>query len=265
MRSRSKPAIHYLGLLTLILFAAINALPANADSADPPDVVVFCEPTLQHAIGDVGALWRRETGVPVRIFSAPTALLIEELSHRPRSDLIIGEATDLMASALQRELIKAPSGPIWRNRLVVAKRGATLSDSEPAPQVDLSTIAGPGPIAIVDIDVATAGDDSRRALQSLGLLERVQKYSIGVVGTEDAAFLLSNGTARLALLNVTDVAANHGLSVVARFPDESYPAITYWLAETSAVRSPNAEKFEAFLRAPAAQAVLRANGLEILP
>jgi molybdate transport system substrate-binding protein len=251
--------------LALALLAAIDTLPANADPADPPDVVVFCEPTLHHAIGDVGALWRRQTGVPVRIFSAPTTLLIEEISHRPRSDLIIGEANDLMASALQRELIKAPSGPIWRNRLVVAQRGAAPSGSEPAPQVDLSTIAGPGPIALVDAGVATAGDDSRRALQSLGFLESVQKHSIGVVGTEDAAFLLAEGTASLALLNATDVAAHRHLSVVARFPDESYPAITYWLAETSAVRSPNAEKFEAFLRAPAAQAVLRANGLEILP
>ena len=45
--------------LALMLPAAAAGIgSARADEYVAPDVVVFCEPTLQHALGQIAALWR---------------------------------------------------------------------------------------------------------------------------------------------------------------------------------------------------------------
>jgi molybdate transport system substrate-binding protein len=249
-----------LGLLILILLAAANISPARADYIVAPDVVVFCEPAVRHAIADVALLWRRQTGVPVRVFTSPTPLLLEQLSHRIRSDLIVGESDAMAAAAVRRRLVKEIPFRAWRNRLVVAEPA-----TGPQPARDLATLIKTGPIALVDAPMAAAGVDSRKALQTLGLWDAAQGHSVGVAGTDDAIFLLVGGKARLAVIDATDLAANPGLHLAGSFPDDSYPPIIYWIAQTTAVLSPNAEKFESFLRQPEAQERLRADGLEVLP
>ena len=109
-----------LGLLGSALSSAASS-PARAQLA--PDVVVFCEPTLKYAIADVAALWRKETGVPVRIFTSRTWALIAEMPHA-RDDLVIGEGEANIAAASARHTIKPETVQrLWRNRLVVAARG----------------------------------------------------------------------------------------------------------------------------------------------
>jgi molybdate transport system substrate-binding protein len=247
----------------LLLLASLAIPAAHADSAFPPDVVVLCAPTLRSALSDVGALWRRQTGFPVILFASPTPLLLEQMGHRIRSDLIVAEGEDAAVEAIRRKLIKPETRfGGWRNRLVVAlRRGASL----PAQGGSLAALAGDDPIALVDPAVAVAGQDSRAALEHLGVWDGLQKHVTGVVGTADAVFLLTTGKVTRALVYATDVAADPALSVAATLPDDSYPAIRYWVAETSVAQSPNVASFEAFLREPAAQQRLRADGLEVTP
>jgi molybdate transport system substrate-binding protein len=250
--------------LGLMLAAVAAAGTARADEYIAPDVVVFCEPTLQHALGQIAALWRRRSGAPVRIFAAPTALLLEQIGHGIRSDFIIGEGEAAAETAVQRRLIKPETRfGGWRNHLVVAQRGAALAAAELSRASDLVILAGAGSIALVDPPVAVSGAYSRQALDSLGLWDGLQGHALGVVDTQEAAFLLDDGKARLAMVYATDVAAHPGLAIVARFPDDAYPAIVYWGAQTQQVRSPRADDFAAFLRRPEAQEQLRKAGLEV--
>jgi molybdate transport system substrate-binding protein len=251
-------------ILGLMLAASAAIGTARADEYIAADVVVFCEPTLQHALGQVATLWRRRGGAPVRIFTAPTALLLEQIGHGIRGDIIIGEGDAAVATALQRRLIKPEtrfSG--WRNRLVVAQRGAASAAAELSRASNLVTLAGAGSVAIVDPPVAASGAYSRQALDALGLWDGLQGHALGVVDTDEAAFLLDDGEARLALVYATDVAAHPGLAIVARVPDDAYPAIVYWSAQMQQVRSPRADEFAAFLRQPEAREGLRKAGLEV--
>jgi molybdate transport system substrate-binding protein len=254
-----------VALSALMLLAAATTAPVRAEYVIAPDVVVFCEPTLQHAVADAARLWRRQTGIPVRIFSAPTALLLEEISHHIRSDLVIAEGEDTAALAVQRKLIK-PETRIgaWRNRLMVARRDAVSEPLAPLTPRALAALFGTAPIAIVDAPVARAGRDSRKALETLGLWDAVQGQTVGVVDTADASFLLADGKVRFAIVYATDLAANPDFSG-GSLPDDAYQPILYWMAETSTLLSPNAVEFAAFLRQPPAQQRLRADGLEILP
>ncbi len=247
--------------LLLLLLAGMGS--ARAQSAWPvPDVVVFCEPTLKHSIEDVSALWRRQGGPPVRVFTAPTALLIEEIGHRIRSDVIVGQGEESAATAVQRALIKpdTQSGG-WRNRLVVAvpRQSGTASGGASA------ALAGDVPTALVDSAVDPAGADTHQALDTLGVSARLAAHAQGVVGTADAAFLLANGKVGRAVVYMTDVAADPSLASAGLLPDESYPPVRYWIAETSVALSPNTAAFLAFLQKPETKQKLRDDGLEVMP
>ena len=250
---------HKVWLLAIAFCVAAISVPARADYPVAPDVVVFCEPTLQHAVADVAALWSNETGVPVRIFTSPTWALLQQISYHARSDVVIGEGDTMAAAATERQLIKTETlQRLWRNRLVVAALAK-------AGSVNLAGLAGKEPIAIVDPPVAVAGAKGEKALESLGLWDTVQANAVGVVDTADAAFLLEQGKVRLALVYATDVAADPSFAVADRLPDASYSPIVYWVAQTAHSLSPNAGKFIAFLHQAGAQERLRDDGLEVLP
>jgi molybdate transport system substrate-binding protein len=250
---------HYVWELALAYCLAATAIPARADYPVAPDVVVFCEPTLQHAVADVAALWRKETGVPVHIFTSPTRALLQQIAHHARDDVVIGEGDTRAAEATEQHLIKAETlQRLWRNRLIVAG----LAKAGPG---NLEGLAGKEPIAIVDPPVAVAGAEGEKALQSLGLWDAVQANAVGVVDTADGAFLLEQGKVRLALIYATDVTADPSFTVADRLPDASYSPIVYWVAEPQYSLSPNAGKFIDFLHQSNAQQRLHADGLEVLP
>ncbi|MBV8119071.1 MAG: molybdate ABC transporter substrate-binding protein [Alphaproteobacteria bacterium] len=262
LHNRRAAAIGWL--LPIILLAAV---PAHADYPVAPDVVVFCEPTLSYAITDVAALWRSETGIHVRVFASPTAVLLEQIAHHARADVLIGEGEANAGTAAKRGLISPGTlERVWRNQLVVAalagSAGAAGTGSPAAGS--LAAAAGKQPIAIVDPWAATAGAASQKALQSLGLWQAVSAKSIGVVGTADAVYLLAQGKVPLAIVYATDVAADPALMIAERLPAASYPPVVYWLAQTQHSLSPNTGKFIAFLQGALAHQRLRADGLEVL-
>jgi molybdate transport system substrate-binding protein len=262
-------AIGGLALSLLTVFAPAAIAPARAAYVVAPDVVVFCEPTLQHTITDLGALWRKQTGIPVRVFTSPTWALLEQISHRARSDIVIGEGEAASNAATERHLIRPETlRRLWRNQLVVAATVdeiANAKSTSPSRAHNLAALAGNGPIALVDPATALAGAEGKRALQALGLWEAVSSRSVGVVDTADASYLLAEGKVQLALVYATDVAADPAFAVTDRFPASSYAQIVYWIAQTHNALSPNAENFVAFLHHAQAQERLRADGLEVLP
>jgi len=131
-----------LGLAAVVLLAPGN--PAHADDKRAPDVVVFCDPTLEPALHKVGALWHSRTGVPVWIFAAPTDLLLAQVDRNARSDIVITKGEAASAAAVQRETVKPePRFAAWRNRLVIAgpTKGHPPSGVAP-PDVDLALLTG---------------------------------------------------------------------------------------------------------------------------
>jgi molybdate transport system substrate-binding protein len=233
--------------------AVLLASPARAEISSAPDVVVFVEPTLRHAVADLGALFRARTGAPVRIFSAPSVMLVGEIPFT-RDDVMILQGSAIDVALARKAAAAAPLVPLGKNHLVVARRGAG------APQSPGELPTG-GPVAIVDAAVPDQlGGLSHGVLDGLrwpALDTRV----IGVARDADATFLLSSGDASYAVVYNTDVVADPSLGIAAVLPDPATP-ITYTAALSSHNSSPNAQKFLDFLTTPEARAKLRADGLE---
>jgi ABC-type molybdate transport system substrate-binding protein len=251
-------------LLALSLIAAAVNLPARADYPVAPDVVVFCQPTLRRLVTDLGAKWTAETGVPVRVFAAPNWANLAQLVHPSRDDVLFGEG-DIAAA---KDLIRNDTVlKLWQNKLVAA---ALTDDAEkaraasPPMPLNLASVAGKAPIAIVDPPVAEAGKETEAALQTLGLWNPVKSNSIGVVGTADAAFLLSQRKVKLAIIYASDASANRDFTVTDTLPVSGQPTV-YWAALTARAPSPNAAKFLAFLGKPEVREQGKTDGLEVLP
>ncbi|MBV8888611.1 MAG: substrate-binding domain-containing protein [Alphaproteobacteria bacterium] len=256
-------------LLTIAaLCTAATAATARADYPVAPDVVVFCEPTLRVLIVDLGAQWRKETGIPLRVFAAPTWANLQQLARHARDDVMIGEGDAAAASAAGQDLINGETLlRLWRNHLVVAALTGELRKARarsPPAAFDLAAIAGRAPVAIVDPGVAQTGKDGERALRAVGMWAAVSAKSIGVVDTADAAFLLSEGGVELAVLYASDAALHRDFTVTDTLPDADPPTV-YWAAQTARAMSPNAAKFLDFLRRPDVRARGLDAGLEVLP
>jgi ABC-type molybdate transport system substrate-binding protein len=256
-------------LLPIALLCAIAAsAAARADYPVAPDVVVFCEPTLRRVVADLGAQWTKETGVPVRVFAAPTWANLAQIARHTRDDVVIGEGDAVAASATAQHLIKGETVlKLWQNKLVVAALTSDLDAARaasPPHPLNLASVAGKAPIAIVDPPVAVAGADTEKALQALGLWDVASAKSVGVVDTADAAFLLSEGSVKLAVLYATDVSAAADFAITDNLPAAS-PPIVYWAAQTERALSPNTAKFLDFLHRADVRERGRSAGLEVLP
>jgi molybdate transport system substrate-binding protein len=252
--------------LAVVLACGLSRpITAAADYPVAPDVVVFCEPTLRHALSDAAALFRTRTGINVRIFASPTPALLQQIAHHARDDVLVGEGDANASDAGRQQLIEPGTlRMLGRNQLVVAERdGAADSEGSSAVAASLAAVAGRAPVAIVDPWASVAGRDSRQALQSLGLWQQVTSKSQGVVDTAGAVFLLTHDKVRLAIVYATDVVADSRLSVTERFPATSYPPIVYWVAETRHALSPNTARFIDFLGEPQIRRQLGADGVEM--
>jgi molybdate transport system substrate-binding protein len=257
-RAARRAAAAVLGAWALLL----AAMPAVRAEDGAPDVVVFCDPTVSHAVQELGAFWRGRTGIPVRVFPAPTKLLVEMTAHVVHVDMLILQGDKAMDDAVSRKLVKPETRfSAWRTKLVLARRAG---QGMPAP--DLATaLAQNMRVAIVDPGVDPAGDESQAALQAAGVLPLPAGKSVGVVGTPDADFLLASGDVGLALVYATDIAAEPGFALAAPVPDGSYPPITYSIATVTNPVGANTEKFRLFLRSTEAQQRLKSLGLEVSP
>ena len=233
-----------------------------AGPAAPPDVGLYCDPTLAPAMRQLGTLFQARTQVPVAVFSAPPMQMLALIEHDAQDDVLMTLA-DAMDDAVRHKLVKPETRfDGWRNRLVFAARAGDVSSVPTIDPDSLTHLLGSGRIAVTDPTVAAAFDGPA-VLDRLGLTPTVSGKVVGAANTGDVAFLVKSGAARLGLLYLTDVRATPALAVTATL-DPSVASLTYSSAITKKAKSPNSQAFLNFLRTPAAAQLLRAQGLEIL-
>jgi molybdate transport system substrate-binding protein len=236
--------------LVVTLLVLLSALPsvlvpwASPARAAVPDVIVYGEPTLAHALVDVGARFTEQTGVPVHVFVAPPALILAQLRHQVWNDVVV-TLVPWMDQAEQAGVIeKGTRTDAWRNTLVLASAtGVTAAN-------DTFAVTDPTPATTID---------GPAVLAALGLHPT---HLQGVANTANVGFLLDTGAAAQGLVHLTDVRADPKLGVAAPVAPAAYPPIVYAAAISTLTHSPNARAFLDYLHSPAATAVLRADGLE---
>ena len=232
-------------LAQVLLALPVLAVTSKAE-ASTTDIVLTCDTTLGPPMRAAAQVYLRQTGIRVRVFPTGPGLVLSQLEHGIQNDVVCTQR-DVAAKAVQAGLIdsEALQGE-WRNRLVIAAfRGAGLA-------------AARGRVAVSDPTPA-ADMDGPAIVQAMNLR---QTAILGVIDTDEVAFLLSRGQADAGLLHMTDVYANPGLEVIQVIPDGVAPPITYAIAVTKLSVRPNPRAFVDFLLSPPGKTVLKVQGLE---
>ena len=222
------------GLASLAL-----AVSARADETTT-DLAVSCDMTIAPAVAKVGAVYRRQTGIRVRVFPTAPSLLLPQLERDIQNDIIITR-TSVLDAAEQKEIVKPGTRTgTWRNRLVIASGRSNANDifalPDPTPG---SEIDGPAVLATIGLQPARV---------------------LGVLNTDAVAWSLQNGIAGKGLVFQTDVAAYPGLKTERTVPDA--PVLTYAAAITTLAYRGDPPAFLRFLVSPDGEAAMTSAGLE---
>jgi len=265
-----------IGLVAMLL-VLLSALPsvlvpwASPTQAAAPDVIVYGDSTLAHALVDVGARFTEQTGVPVHVFVAPPALILAQLRHQVWNDVVVTQASCMDQAERAGVIEKGTRTGAWRNTLVLARATDVTAANDMVAITDptpAATIDGPAVLVAMGLHpVPVQGADAVQVtlLAKLGLHPT---HVQGVANTAEVGFLLDTGAAAQGLAYLTDVRADPKLSVVAPVAASAFPPIPpiiYAAAISTLTHSPNAHAFLDYLGSAAATEVLRADGLETGP
>ncbi len=245
------------GIAALALAGA--ALPAAAGT-----VVIFAAASLKTAMDDVSESYARETGNTMRVALAGSSVLARQIQQGAPADVFISanpgwmdllEADGLIDAGSRRDLLG--------NALVLvsAQPQATVALG---PDLDLSGLLGPrGRLAMALVDAVPAGIYGKAALEHLGLWQAVAPQVAQADNVRAALALVALGEAPLGIVYATDAQAEPDVSVIATFPAQSHPPITYPVAGLAESDNPLKSQVLSYLGGPAARAAFARQGFTL--
>ena len=165
------------------------------------------------------------------------------------------QAGDLIDRDSRRDLLG--------NTLVLIAHG----DADPveiSPDLDLPAMLGSGRLAMALVEAVPAGIYGRAALQSLGLWDAVAPQVAQTDNVRAALALVALGEAPLGIVYATDARAEPDVTVIASFPPDSHPPISYPVARLYGPAGDGADALMAFLQGAEARALFEAEGFTML-
>ncbi|MEO1723962.1 MAG: molybdate ABC transporter substrate-binding protein [Pseudomonadota bacterium] len=255
----------YLRALGYALLAAMLCIaPARAS-----DLTIFAAASLKEALEEVTALWNAEGGEPARISFAGSAALARQVAQGAPADVFISANTAWMTYLAEDGAIAAETHrDLLANRLVLI---APSEAAQPAsvlyepPTLSTGTAAaffhrlGDGRLAMAFVDAVPAGIYGKAALEALDLWPRLSPSVVQTDNVRTALALVARGETPLGIVYATDALAEPRVTVLARFPEESHPPITYPVAAIAG-RETRAAPFLSFLSTEPARATFARHG-----
>jgi molybdate transport system substrate-binding protein len=250
------------------LLAGAAALPSSPAAAG--DLLIFAAASLKNALDDAEAIYQQESGSEVITSYAASGPLAKQIESGAPADLFISADLDWMDYVEGKGVIKANTRVnLLGNRLVLVAPAANIAQLENSrleigPGFALASALGAGRLAIGDPQSVPAGKYGQGALEKLGVWKDVENRTARADSVRAALLLVSRGEAPLGIVYETDAVADKGVTVVGVFPEDTHPPIIYPIAITAASRNPEAPKFLAWLRSPAAAPVFEKQGFQVL-
>jgi molybdate transport system substrate-binding protein len=251
---------------TLLVFITVAAsVPSHAASAR--DVMVFAAATLQDALDEATTRFQAEAHIGVPVSYGPSAALVKQIANGAPADIFISADADWMNEAEHEGLLYPASRfDLLSSRLVLIAARDSEAAVEIKPGFDLAALLGSGRLAMCDPMMMPAGRYGRAALLSLGVWDSVKDRVAQAATVRAAMIYVSRGEAPLGIVFDTDAVADTSVKIIGTFPRDSHPAIVYPVALTVAGgANPDAARFLAFLKSPAAKSIFASHGYSFLP
>ncbi|WP_159992992.1 molybdate ABC transporter substrate-binding protein [Roseomonas sp. 18066] len=244
----------------LLLSAAQPAMAQGA--AEGP--VVFAAASLTDAMRALGETWRARGNPAPRFSFAASSALARQMEQGAPADIFASADEPWMDYVQQRQLIveATRSSPLANALVLIAPA------DRPAPAITLdrntdflAVLGADGRIATGDPSNVPVGKYAQAALSWMGQWEKVSPRLARADNVRSALLLVERGEAPLGIVYATDAAASKGVRVVATFPPESHPPVTYPFALARRAADDQAAKgFLAFITGPEATATYQRFG-----
>jgi molybdate transport system substrate-binding protein len=237
---------------------------SGAVPAEPKGVTVYAAASLTNVLQTIGDNFTRDTGVPVKFSFAASSTLARQVEAASPADVFLSADQQWMDYLEQRNRIqKTTRIDLLGNRLaLIAPADSTVSLAI-GPRFPLVGALNGGRLATGDPDSVPVGRYARSALTALGVWDQVVDRLVRAEDVRAAMTFVARGEAPLGIVYETDAKVDKRVRVVALFPTDSHPPITYPVALTSEA-SAEALRFLGYLRTPAATAVFEQFGFRVL-
>jgi molybdate transport system substrate-binding protein len=258
--SRFRRVSAWLATSVVISGAIVAGRPASA--AAPDRVLIFAAASLQTAFDALAAPVARAIGVTMTMSYAASSTLARQIESGAPTDLFISADLDWMDQLAARHLIRDGTRVnLLGNSLVLIAPSGHAPKLTIAPGFALAAALGSSRLAVADPAGVPAGKYAQAALTSLGVWASVEKKLAPAEDVRAALRLVARGEAPLGIVYRTDAIADPSVTIVDTFPASTHLPIVYPIAITaSAPEADAAAKVLAYLKSPAARAILAAQG-----
>ncbi len=219
-------------LRRLVLAAAALALVPAARAQEP--LTIFAAASLTDALRDLAQQWQARGNPAPRLSFAASSALARQIEQGAPADLFMSADEPWMDYLQARNLIVDATrlSPLG-NALVLVGPAASTARATLARGTDLAASLGPRDrIATGDPAHVPAGRYAQAALAWLGQWEAIAPRLARADNVRAALLLVERGEAPFGIVYETDARASPGVRIVATFPAESHPPITYPFAIT---------------------------------
>lgn len=247
-----------------VAFAAGSAL-AQVPSHD--EVTIFAAASLKESLDEVALRYRGLSGRYVRITYGSSATLAKQVEAGAPAWIFISADKDWMDYVEKAgKVVPGTRTDLLSTDLVLVAPAASKAQVDLRAGTDLAKALGTGRLAVAQVDSVPAGKYGKAALTSLGMWAGVEGRLAPAENVRGALALVARGEAPLGIVYRTDALAEKNVRIVATFPANSHPPITFVMALTQlAANQPYAARFMKFTRLPEGRAAWEKHGFRVLP
>lgn len=241
------------------LLALSSATMALADQ-----VTVFAAASLKTALDPIAAQFEAKTGNKVQISYAGSNTLAQQIIAGAPADLFISANERWMDEVAKAGLLVAGSRQdLLGNSLVLVAHEPAAEPVILTKAFDLAGLLGTEKLAMAMVDAVPAGQYGKAALEHLGLWDAVAPKVAQSENVRAALALVALGEAPYGIVYATDAVAEPKVHILASFPPDSYPPITYPVALLTTAQDAADRDFLAALSAAAADAIFSSQGFTL--
>lgn len=238
-------------LIWLPLLAVLSsALTPSAANADTPPVTVFAAASLTDVLTETGAVFSRNTGIPVRHSFASSGQVARQIEAGAAADVIVTADRLWMTQLEQQQRIRPGSvRNLATNRLVVIAPATSTVRLDPHRLDAWTQAIGRGRWVSGDPGSVPLGRYAQQSLETLGVWRSLEPRLARAENARAALALVARGEAALGVVYLTDARSERRVRIVATLPTESHSPIEYPAALTPAATTAAARYLE-FLSGP---------------
>lgn len=243
-------------LLTLMGFISVST--AAVQRGEP---LVFAAASLQESMNAAADAWNARGHLRPTISLAASSALARQIEAGAPADLFISADEDWMNDLQKKGLLRPDSrASFLGNRLVLIAPANSRLNVRITPGFPLAKALGSGRLSIADPNSVPAGKYAKAALFKLGIWSSVQDKLAPAQDVRAALAYVERAEAPLGIVYATDAMASKKVRIVARFPEGSYPPISYPIAMLRSSNNTEAEGFRRFLISASGKAIFRRFG-----